>query len=135
MMSSIYTTLNNKRVSPYNTTLGSRSTLILEPRSTPFSHTNFSDFKFFGLNSQLLKCSIHRVHGSTKPKMSTLASSTLEHLHLWSHKLATIIKCLAHLKPTCYIPPSSPSISQILITHRLYHRGPSLKSSLTCHTR
>ena len=37
MMSSTYTTLNDKRVSPYNTILGSRESLIPKPRSTPSS--------------------------------------------------------------------------------------------------
>ena len=37
MMSSTYITLNNKRVSPYNTILGSKESLILKPISTPSS--------------------------------------------------------------------------------------------------
>jgi hypothetical protein len=37
MMSSTYTTLNNKNVPPFNTRLGTRGSLILEPRSTPSS--------------------------------------------------------------------------------------------------
>ena len=41
---------------------------------------------------------MHQLDDSTKLEISTSALSTLEHLHLWSHKSLTVIRLFAHLK-------------------------------------
>ena len=50
-------------------------------------NSDFSDFKLFGFDTQLLTCSkasnpqIHRLDDSTDLEVSTLASSTLDTTH------------------------------------------------------
>ena len=56
-MSYIDTTLNDERVLPYNTILGSKAFLLSKPKSTSFLDSDLSDFKFFSLDLQLLTCS------------------------------------------------------------------------------
>ena len=81
-MSSTYTILNNKRVTPYNTRSGNKESLIWEPRSTP-SSTLFSAIS----NSLVLirtcyptqasNARIHQLDDSIELEVSTLASSTI----------------------------------------------------------
>ena len=83
MMSSTYTTLDNTRVPPYNTTLGSRESLISKPTSTP-SSTPISTisislvlFRIYLHAQTISNTRIYQPDDSTDLKVSTLASSTL----------------------------------------------------------
>ena len=78
-----YTTLNDKKVSPYNTTLGSRKPLILKPTSTPSSTPNSTISNSLVLicnckHAQPFNARIHRLDDTTKLEVSTLASSTFK---------------------------------------------------------
>jgi hypothetical protein len=85
MMLSAYTTLNDKKVLPYNTTLKNRDSLILKPRSTLSSTlismiSSISNSLVLVHNCQHAQASnvrIHRLDDSIELKVSILASSTL----------------------------------------------------------
>ena len=82
MMSSTYTTLNNRRVPPYDTILRTKDYFIPKPRSTPSSTpiSLISNPLVIIRNywhAQAFIAQIHRLDVSTKMEVSTLASSTL----------------------------------------------------------
>ena len=82
-MLSTYITLNNKSPPPsYNTTLKTRKSLVVEPKSTPSLTSMSANSKKLALRqsyrrAQTYDTRIHQLHDSTMLGVSTLASSTL----------------------------------------------------------
>ena len=91
MISSTTTILIDKRIPPYNTTLGSKESMISKPRSRPSS---IPILKYLVLirNCQLAQASdawIHQLDNSIESEVSTLASSTLVAIIVVGHQIAS----------------------------------------------
>ena len=94
LMPSTYTTLNNKRFPPYDTKLGSKESLVLEPRwtpsSTPISTISNSLPLFHSCqHAQAPNAQIHMLDDSKEMEVSTLASQPL-HTWDWEHVSSTL---------------------------------------------